>query len=375
MVEVREVRTRKERKIFAGFNERMYRNVPQAIPDMISDERDNFNPKKNPAFAFCEVKCWLAFRDGEPVGRIAGIVNRAANEKWKTKRIRFSRVDFIDDREVSEALFQAVEEWGRSLGLQEIHGPIGFCDMDQEGMLIEGFEEEGMLITIHNAPYYREHLEALHYQKDVDWLEFRIQVPEQGPETLRRLNERALKRYHLRLLEVRSRREIKPYIVKAFDLLNRTYNGLYGTVPLTPDLIRKYYRQFMLLINPAYVKLLVDEEDCPVGLGFAVPSLNRAAKKSKGRLFPWGWYRILRAPFRNAEILDLYLIGVAPEYQNKGLTAVLLYAMAEEARRRGIRFAETGPELESNRQVQGLWKFFETRQHRRRRCFVKSLEI
>lgn len=373
MLEVREVRTRKEKRIFTGLNEKMYRNVPQAIPDILSDERDNFDPKKNPAFEFCQVKRWLAFQDGVPVGRIAGIVNQAANEKWGTQRIRFSRLDFIDDKEVSKALLGTVENWGRTLGLTEIHGPIGFCDMDQEGMLIEGFGEDGMMITIHNAPYYQEHLESLGYRKDVDWLEFRIQVPDQELETLRRLQERALKRYGLRLVETKSRRELKPYIANAFDLLNRTYHELYGTVPFTQGLVQKYYRQFMLLINPAYVKLLVDEQDCLVGLGFAVPSMNRAAKKSRGRLFPFGWYRILRAPFQKAEVLDLYLVSVAPEYQNKGLAAVLLYSMTKEARKRGIRFAETGPELEENKQVQGLWKFFETRQHRRRRCFVKSL--
>ncbi len=373
MIQVREVRTQKEQKIFAVFHEKMYRDVPGAIPELIADEMDNFNPQKNPAYDFCQVKQWIAWQDGVPVGRVAGIINRAANEKWGTRRVRFTRLDFKDDPEISRALLEAVEEWGRSQGLAEIHGPIGFCDMDQEGMLVEGFEEEGMLITIHNAPYYPAHMETLGYRKDVDWLEFQIRVPRDKMEKMQRLQERVLQRYHLRLLEPHSKRELRPYVLKAFDLLDRTYQNLYGTVPLTAGLVRKYYQQFMLLIHPAYVKLILDEEGCLVGLGMAAPSVSRAVKKSRGRLLPWGWLRLLRALYGKNPVLDLYLVGVVPEYQKKGLTAVLLHSMTEEARRRGFQVAETGPELETNTQVQSLWKYYEARQHRRRRCWIKEL--
>lgn len=373
MIQVREVRTRKEQKIFAGLHEKMYRDVPGAIPELLSDEMDNFNPQKNPAYEFCQVKQWIAWRDGAPVGRVAGIINQAANEKWGNRRIRFTRLDFEDDPAVSQALLHAVEEWGRSQGLTEIHGPIGFCDMDQEGMLVEGFEEEGMLITIHNAPYYPAHMEALGYRKDVDWLEFQIQVPEKKMEKMQRLQDRVLQRCRLQLLEPKSKWELRPYVRKAFDLLDLTYQNLYGTVPLTARMVKKYYQQFMFLIRPAYVKLILDEAGDLVGLGMAVPSVSRAVKKSRGRLFPLGWLRLLQSLYGKNPVLDLYLVGVIPEYQKKGLTAVLLHSMTEEARRRGVRLAETGPELESNTQVQSLWKYYEARQHRRRRCWMKAL--
>lgn len=373
MIEVREVSTRRERKLFASFNADMYKHVPQAIPDLVSDEYNNFNPKKNPAFEYCKVKQFLAFKDGKCVGRIAGIINEAANKKWNTKRIRFSRVDFIDDPEVSEALFKAVEDWGRSEGLTQIHGPIGFCDLDQQGMLIEGFDRIGMFITIYNYPYYVKHMERLGFVKDVDWIENLIKMPDKPNDKLSELSEVVLKRFNLKLIEPKSKKEIKPYLPKVFDLLNVAYSHLYGTVELTKAQIMKYYRQFITIINTDYVKLIVDENCELVGFGLAAPSMILAVKKSNGRLFPFGWYRILRSVHAKVDGLELFLIGVVPKMQNKGLTAVLLHSMTESARKNGIKFAETGPELENNHQVLSLWKHYEHEQHKRRRCWVKDL--
>lgn len=373
MVEIREAITKKDRKIFAAFNAKMYQTVPQAIPDLIIDEYDNFNPEKNPAYEYCSVKQFLAFKDGKCVGRIAGIISHAANEKWNTKRIRFSRVDFIDDPEVSAALFKAVEDWGRSEGLMEIHGPIGFCDMDQEGMLVDGFDKEGMFITIYNYPYYVNHLENLGYRKDIDWVEYRIKIPKGLNGKLDQLSQAVLKKFKINLIEPKSRTEFKPYITKIFDLLNETYKNLYGTVELTQAQIMKYYNQFILLINPEYVKILTDENGQLVGFGLALPSMNRAVKKSNGRLLPFGWYRIFRASTAKASVLDLYLIGVILAMQNKGLTAVLMNSMTNSARKNGVEYAETGPELETNHQVQALWKHYEVEQHKRRRCWIKTL--
>ncbi len=373
MVEIREVTTRKDRKTFASFHEKMYRDVPQAIPDIISDELNNFNPKKNPAYAYCSAKQFLAYKDGKCVGRIAGIISHAANQKWDTRRIRFSRVDFIDDKEVSAALFKAVEDWGHAEGLTEIHGPIGFCDMDQEGMLVEGFEQEGMFITIYNYPYYVEHMMELGFHKDADWLEYKVMLPQAVNHKLNQLSEAVLRKFRITLVEPKSRKEIKPYIPKVLNLLNEAYKNLYGTVELSDAQIEKYYHQYILLINPAYVKLLEDENKELIGFGLAMPSMNKAVKKSRGRLLPFGWYRILRAPFAKAEVLDLYLVGVVDRMQNKGLTAVLLQSMTETARANGIKCAETGPELELNTQVQALWKHYETEQHKRRRCWIKKL--
>ncbi len=375
MIEIREITTRKEQKIFAEFPKVLYGKVPQAIPDLVSEERDMFRPKKNPAYEFCRAKQFLAYRDGRCVGRIAGIINKAANEKWHTRRIRFSRLDFIDDPKVSEALLEAVMEWGRQEGLAEIHGPLGFSDMDQEGMLVEGFQEEGMFLTIYNHPYYVKHMEAMGFQRDTDWVEFQVKIPKESNEKIDLLSAAVLKKYKVRLIEPKSRSEIKPYLTKIFDLYNITYENLYGTVKLSYRQIMKYYKQFILMINPQYLKLLVDEEEQVVGFGLAMPSLNKAAKKSNGRLLPLGWYRIIRAPYaKTTKVLDLYLIGVLPSMQNKGMTAVLMNSMAASARKNGFEIAETGPELENNYQVQALWKHYDTRQHKRRRCWVRTIE-
>lgn len=373
MLEIKEVRTLKEQRIFAAFGARMYEKVPQAIPDLISDEINNFRPKKNPAYAYCRSKQFLAYKDGRCVGRIAGIINDASNDKWKTKRIRFTRVDFIDDPEVSKALFKAVEDWGKAEGLTQIHGPIGFCDMDQEGMLIEGFEEPGMFITIYNHPYYKKHLEALGFTRDIDWVEYQIRIPEEPDEKMNRLSEAVLRKHKIRLFEPKTRKEIKPYIKDILNLYNITYAELYGTVELNEAQIMKYYDQFIMLINPDYLKLLINEQNQMIGFGLAMPSLNEVVKKSMGRLLPLGWYRLLRAPYKTTERLDLYLVGVLPQMQNKGLTAVLMNSMAETARKNGIKVAETGPELETNHQVQSLWKHYDARQHKRRRCWIKEL--
>lgn len=373
MVEIREVRSKREKRLFAALPTKMYKDVPQAIPDIVLDEMNNFNPKKNPAYEYCDAKQFLAYKDGKCVGRIAGIISNAANDKWGTKRIRFSRVDFVDDFEVSSELFKAVENWGRSKGLTEIHGPIGFCDMDQEGMLVDGFETEGMFITIYNFPYYVTHLENLGYLKDADWLEFRISLPKESNKKLNLLSETVLRKYQLTLVEPKDRKEIKTYIPPVLELLNTCYADLYGTVELSDAQIKKYVNQFILMINPAYVKLLLDKNEELVGFGLAAPSMSKAVKKSNGRLLPFGWFRILRVPFAKASTLDLYLVGVTPSMQNKGLTAVLMNSMTVTAIENGIQYAETGPELETNHQVQSLWKHYATENHKRRRCWIKQL--
>ncbi len=374
MLEVREVKTKKEKLVFATFNTKMYQEVPQAIPKLIIDELNIFNPKKSPAYEYCRTKQFLAYQDGKCVGRIAGIINKAANEKWHTKKIRFSRVDFIDDEKVAAALFEAVENWGREEGLTEIHGPLGFNDMDQEGMLIEGFDEEGMFLTIYNYPYYKKHMESLGFVRDTDWVEFQVKIPKEPDERLDNLSAAVLRKFKLKLIEPKSRRQIKPFITKIFDLYNIAYENLYGTVELSYKQIMKYYDEFIMFINPEFTKLIVDENNQLVGFGLAIPTLNKAVRRSGGRLLPFGWYHLLRAPYAKSKVLDLYMIGVLPHMQNKGLTAVLMNSMAASARENGFEIAETGPELENNHQVQALWKHYDTRQHKRRRCWTKSIE-
>ena len=373
MVIIKEVKTRKQLRTFAGFNEKMYRNVPQAMPDIIIDEMNNFNPKKNPAYEYAESRQWLAYKDGKCVGRIGAIISHKANKKWDRKRIRFTRVDFIDDYEVSEALFKTVEDWGRERGLEAIHGPMGFCDLDQQGMLIEGFDYDGIFITINNAPYYKEHMERLGYGKSVDWIENRIKIPTKTPEIFDKMTERVLKENKLKVVEIKNRFQLRKYIKYIFDVVNDTEKELYGEVDLSDAQIRKYVKQFIMMVNVRFISLIVNEKDEMVGIGVTVPSMGHASKKSHGRLFPFGWARLLYAPYSKPETLELYLVGVRDAYKNKGLPLILMNQTLKSAMKDGMKYAETGPMLEDNIKVQSMWKRFDKIQHRRRRCWIKEL--
>lgn len=373
MVEVREAITAKEKKAFVKFPLELYKSCPQFVPFLLSDELDNFNPKKNPAYDFCEAKMFLAYRDGKVVGRIGAIISHAANEKLGTSRIRFTRVDFIDDYEVSKALFDTVIAWGQSKGLQEIHGPMGFSDLDQEGMLIEGFDEDNNFITIYNYAYYKDHMEKLGFAKDVDWVEYKIKIPEQVDPRIERLSQFVMKRSKMKMATFKSKREIRPYLKGAMRVINEAFEDLYGTVPITDKLIQKYFSQFMMLINPHYVRMIINENDEPVGVGFMLPSMNECVRKSKGRLLPFGWIRILRAPYKKTDVIDLYLIGVKPKYQKQGHVALMLNDLTKVAIENNGKYAETGPELETNEKIQALWKSYEATQHKRRRCWIKKI--
>lgn len=365
MVTIKEVKTRKDLRTFVGFNEKMYRDVPQAMPDLISDEMANFNPKKNPAFEYAESRQWLAYKDGECVGRIGAIISHKANAKWDRKRIRFTRVDFINDYEVSEALFKTVENWGREKGLKAVHGPMGFCDLDQEGMLIEGFEYDGIFITINNAPYYKEHMERLGYVKSVDWIENRIDIPDEIPPVFDKMCERVLKDNKLKIVKVKNRLQLRKYIKYIFDVVNDTAKILYGEVDLSEAQIKKYVHQFILMVNVRFISLLVNEKDEMVAIGVTVPSMGKASKKSHGRLFPLGWARLLYAPYSKPDTLELYLVGVRDQYKKKGLPLVLITEILKAAIEDGMKYAETGPMLEDNIKVQSMWKRFNKIQHRR----------
>ena len=374
MVEITEVTTRRQLRKFVDFPNELYRDVPQYIPPLISQDLDDWNPRKNPAFAYCDAKCWLALRDGKVVGRIGAILSRRANEKWGANRMRFTQVDFIDDDEVSSALFRTVEAYARQMGCDEVHGPLGFTDLDREGMLVEGFDRRGMFITYYNHPYYVDHLTRLGYVKDVDWVELLIDVPydERTCTRMDKLAERVKRYSNLHVAEVSSRREYKPLVEKVFHLVNTAYDHLYGTVPLDEGQIRRYARKFIPLIHPDLACFVMDEREELVGFGVSAPSLADALKKSNGRLFPLGWKRLLRA-LKTNDTLDMFLIGLKREYQDKAVNAIILNHVLKGCHRMGIRKAETGPQLETNRKVQSQWNFFKTEQHKRRRCFIKAL--
>lgn len=376
-LEIREVKTQRDRRRFVLFPNRLYRDNPCYVPPMYGDELSYINPKKNPAFLHAEAKFFLALRKGEVVGRIGAIYSPRANERWGNRRVRFTEVDFIDDYAVSEALFAAVEAYAREKGCAEVHGPLGFSDLDREGMLVDGFEEKGLFFTYYNAPYYREHLERLGYGKDVDWIEMNLQTPEIGDmkakDFLARLAARAERRYGLRIVDIRHKRDFGPYIEKAFYVSNTAYANLYGVVPLDDVQIRHYAKKFVPMIDPALAVLVENEKGELVGYGVSVRSLSDACRKTGGRLFPFGWIPTLRALSHGSEI-NLLIIAVLPEYQGTGINAVIIHRMLENAWRVGIRTAETGPQLETNSKVLDQWKIFGSRQHKRRRCFLKRLE-
>ena len=376
MVEIREVRTKGERRRFVNYVNILYKDVPQFIPALYGDDLTDWDPKQNPAFAYCEAKCFLAYKDGKIVGRIGAILSRLANEKWGLNRMRFTQVDFIDDYEVSAALFKAVEDFAREKGCEEVHGPLGFTDLDREGMLIEGFDRKSMFITYYNHPYYREHLERLGYDKDVDWVEYLIDIPydERTVTRLDKLAERVMRYSNLHVAQLQSRRDYKPWVEKVFRLINEAYRELYGTGPLSEAQIRRYADKFIPLINPELACFVADDQDNLVAFGVSAPSMADALKKSNGRLFPLGWMRVLRALKVN-DTLDLFLVAVTEEYRNKAVNAIILNHVLKGAQKMGIRVAETGPQLETNEKVQHQWNFFHTTQHKRRRCFVKRLDV
>ena len=375
-IEIREVLTKSQLRDFVDYPNKLYKDVPQFVPAFYGDDLADWDKKKNPAFSYCEARNFLAYRDGEIVGRIGAILSHKSNDTWDTNRMRFSQVDFIDDPEVSAALFETVENWAREKGCDQVHGPLGFCDMDREGMLVEGFDRRSMFITYYNHPYYNEHLTRLGYIKDTDWVENLIQIPTPDSETgirLHRLAERVLKRGTYHKADIRKKSDITArHIEQVFELVNKAYAPLYGVVELNETQIKKYAKKFVPLVNPNLLCLVMDNEEKLVAFGVCAPSMAEAMKKHRGRLFPLGWIDVLYSLSHN-DTMDLLLVAVDPEVQGLAINAVVMDHVLQGANRMGIKVAESGPTLETNVQVQSQWKFFEREQHKRRRCYVKDI--
>jgi GNAT superfamily N-acetyltransferase len=369
-VQIKEVLTLRDLKSFVRFPEVLYRGNPYRVPLLFADEFRTLHWDKNPAFDHCEVKYWLAVQNGHIVGRIAGIINRLHIEKWGERRARFSWIDFIDDVAVSKALLGTVEAWAKEMGMQALHGPLGFTDLDPEGMLVQGFEELGTLATIYNFPYYPKHLENLGFVKDIDWVEFELSVPPEPNEKIAQIADIAMRRLKLKKLEVSNKKEMLPYAEDLFQLLNDAFQHLYGFVPLTRKQIDFYIKQYFGFIKPDFVPILLDRDGRMAAFGITMPSLSKALQKAKGKLFPFGFITILKALNKN-DRADLYLVAVRPELQGKGVNAILINMMNQVYNRFHIVKVETNQELETNYLVQEQWKFFEKRQHKRRRCFIK----
>jgi len=378
---IQKVNTLRDLRAFVRFPNKLYKGSPYWVPALFVEEYQMFRRDRNPAFDICEARYWLARRGREIVGRIAAIYSRTYVEKWKQPYLRFGWVDFVDDLHVSAALFEKVETWAREKGLSAVHGPLGFTDLDREGMLVEGFEELGTLATIYNYPYYPVHLEHLGYTKDVDWVEYELAVPPEPNATIARIASLAARRYKLRLLRVPNKRALlRPrtdkglpsYAREVFDVINDEYEHLYGVVPLTERQVDYYVGIYFNLISLPFVPLVVDEDDRVVAFGITMPSFSKALQKSGGRLLPFGFVYLLRA-LRKGDRADLYLVAVRSEYRGKGVNAILMNEINQVFARRGIVKVESNPELETNQDVQGQWKYYDSRQHKRRRCFIKHL--
>lgn len=374
-VEIKPVNpTRAELTRFVKFGISLYEGNGCYVPPLVLDEVETLSPHKNPAFDFCRAQSFMAYRDGEGAGRITAIINDQVNARTGRKQGRFGFVEFVDDPEVSAALFKAAEEWARSNGMTEMIGPMGFSDMDHEGMLVEGFGEKGTMATIYNHPYYPAHMERLGYVKDVDWIEFRIDVPSEVPEKMARIAEIVKKKYNLRVLKYKSGKKIKAeYGQELFRLINEAYDKLYGYSPLTPRQVDYYIDMYLSILNLDFVTVVVDGEGKLVAVGITMPSLSDALRRSRGRLFPFGWYHLLRALHGKTDTVDLMLIAVSPEYMNKGVNSLLFADLIPVFNRYGMRYAESNLELETNSSVQAQWEYFTYRQHRRRRAFRKNL--
>ena len=375
MVEIKEIKpTKSNLKKFIQFQIDLYKDNPYFVPPLVSDDLGTLSPDKNPAFDFCDYVYFMAFKDGKPVGRIAGIINRQVNEKNNGATARFGFIDFIDDPQVSKALVGAVEDWARNKGMKKIIGPMGFTDMDHEGMLVDGFQELGTMATIYNYPYYPEHLQNLGYEKEADWIEFLMEVPEKIPEKYDRIANIVKQKYGLKVKKYKSPKKAKAEIGRPlFHLINEAYEPLYEYSKLSEKQIDYYIGIYLSLINFDLLTAIVDKDDKLVGIGISMPSLSRALQKSRGKLFPFGWYHLLRALKCKTDRVDLLLVAVKPEYQNKGVNALLFQDLMPYYIKYGFKYAESNLELETNNKVQGQWDYFKNRQHRRRRAFRKML--
>lgn len=373
MITIQKVTNNNELNRFIKFPDKLYKGNKYRVPPLHSFEKSTLNKKKNPAFDYCEAKYWLAYEDGKIVGRIAGLINHTSNQMRDAKNARFGWIDFIDDYEVSELLLQAVEEWAKEKGMNHVHGPFGFTDMDLEGMLVEGFDEIGTQAVLYNYPYYPVHLEKHGYTKEVDWLQFEIKVPEKVPEKMVRITNLVKEKYGLRVLKAKKAKDILPYAEKMFKTLNESFEHLHEFVPLTEKQIVYYTKQYFSLINPKFVCFVIDKNDDVVGFGISIFSISKALIKAKGKLFPFGFIHILKA-LRKNDTIDLLLQGVKPYYRNKGVTAIFFTEIMQACIDNGVKTAISSHALENNSAAYSMFDGFENRQHLRRRCYGKDIE-
>ena len=372
---IKPVTTKKEMKQFICFNYELYKDSPYAVPELYGDVKDTLDPKKNAAFEFCEAQSFLALKEGRVVGRIVAIINHKANEAWNKKVVRFGWVDFIDDAEVVDALFAAVEQWGKERGMDEVQGPLGFTDFDPEGMLVEGFDRIGTMATIYNYPYYPQHMERMGYEKDADWQEFLLTAPAELPEKHARITRIVKEKFGLRVVKYTSHKKLaQERGVAIFEMLNEAYAHLYGYSALSEKQIQQYIKAYLPLLDLRLVPLIVDKDNNLIGFAVLLPSLAKAFQKARGHMFPFGWWHLLKAlKWNDTQTSEMLLIAVKPEYQGKGAVALLFADIIPIHYELGFRYSESNPELEVNTKIRSQWDYFERENHKRRRAYKKHI--
>ncbi|HEY5592561.1 MAG TPA: hypothetical protein VIK55_16290 [Paludibacter sp.] len=372
-VVIREVSSKKELKEFIRFGIKLYKDCEFAAPPLLMDDLLNLSKGKNPALDFCEAAYFIAYKNGKIAGRIAAIINPVSNKTWNQNHARFGWVDFLDDAEVSISLFEKAVSWAKEKGMTAIHGPLGFTDLDHEGTLIQGYDRLGTLATIYNYPYYPKHFEQYGFVKDVDYKEYLITIPEVFPEKYFRIADIVKQKYNLTSKYFKTRKEVVDnYALKVFDLLNLCYKDLYGFTQLNDKQIAFYIKLYFSFFRLDTISVVVDDKDDVIALGIAMPSFTKALQKAKGKLLPFGWYFMLRALKKN-DIVDLYLMAVHPDYQSKGVNAIMFADIMPNSAKNGYKYAETNPELETNTKMSSQWDSFEYENHKIRRVYTKDI--
>ena len=372
---IREVTTKRELNRFVKFGIDLYKDNPFYCPPIVFDEVNTFNPKGNPALEVCDFVIYMAYRNGEIVGRIVGIVNHRANEAWSVKKCRFGWFDFVDDYEVFKSLIDAVAEWGREKGMTCLNGPVGFTDFDHQGLLIEGFNYNAPMASLYTHPYYMAHYERYGLRKETDWIEYQITPPAEAPERMRRVVQLVENRYGLHVVKVKNSRELrKRYGYSYFDVLDSAYQKLYNYQPMTQRQKQYYCKMYFPILNFDFVTMVANERDEIVAVGLGMPSLSQALRKCHGRMFPFGWYHLIKAlKAKKMTDFDLLLIAVRPDYQDKGVTALIFNEMTPHFQKYGIQRVETTAILETNHKSLANFAEFDHIQHKRRRAFIRDI--
>lgn len=374
-VEIKQIITRRGLKDFVKFGNDFYKDCEHFCPQLIQDELNTFDPKINPAHEVCEHILFMAYRDNRAVGRIAGIINHAANSKWNVKHVRFGWIDFIDDEEVSRALLDEVAAWGRSKGMEQINGPVGFTDFDHQGLLLEGYEHLAPMASLYNYPYYVRHMESYGLVKEADWIEYQIYPPQELPERFSRMDKIVRERSNVRVDKVKNSKElVKKYGIQYMDVIDIAYQKLYNFQPMTERQKKYYCDVYFPILNFDFVTVVINDKDEVVGVGVGMPDVSEALRKCKGKLFPRGWRYMLKAlKAKQMDAFDLLIIAVRPDYQDKGLNAVIIADQHPYFVKYGIKRVETTSILETNSKNQTHWEMFPHKIHKRRRAYIKDI--